>query len=127
MKSEAEIQQEIRLASFRHGTPLLRNNSGATFDESGRMVRYGLGNDSKKLNDTFKSSDLVGIYPVIVTPEMVGRTLGVFFAVECKPEGWQQTPGDKRAAAQAAFGDWVKNHGGIFTFATRKEDVWGPS
>lgn len=125
MTSEAEVQQQIRLRAQQHGTPLLRNNSGATFDENGRMVRYGLGNDSSRLNEVFKSPDLIGIWPVIITPEHVGRTLGVFFGVECKPTGWKFRESDKRAVAQKNFGDWVINHGGLFRFATCPEDIWG--
>ena len=122
--SEMATQQRLRLLAAQHGTPLLRNNSGACRDETGRVIRYGLGNDSTRINDAFKSSDLIGIWPVVVTQEMVGRTLGLFFAVEVKAPGWTLTPGDKRAQAQAAFGKWVQDHGGVFTFATSEKDVW---
>lgn len=122
MPSEAEIQQEIRLESWRRGTPLLRNNSGATLDATGRMIRYGLGNDSSKINKRFKSSDLIGIWPVIVTQAMVGEKHGLFFAVEVKTPGASRN--DERARAQGAFGDWVKSHGGVFTFASDTKEVW---
>ena len=122
--SEAAIQQRIRLLSAQHGTPLLRNNSGASLNERGQMVRYGLGNDSEKLNKHFKSSDLIGIWPIVVTPDMVGRTLGLFFAVEVKAPGWKFRDSDKRAVAQQNFGEWVRRHGGIFTFATHEDQVW---
>jgi hypothetical protein len=125
MSSEAATQQLIRLEAARRGTPLLRNNSGACMDSTGRMIRYGLGNDSNKINEVFKSSDLIGICPVVITPDMVGRTLGVFLAVEVKAPGWEFSPGDDRAVAQKNFGDWVMNHGGLFRFATKPEDVWG--
>lgn len=123
-QSEAAVQQLIRLEAGRRGTPLLRNNSGAARDDRGQMIRFGLGNDSKRINDVFKSSDLIGIYPVVVTPDMVGRTLGLFFAVEVKAPGWKLTPGDKRAQAQLAFGEWVRKHGGVFCFATDPTEVW---
>lgn len=122
MMSEAAIQQQIRLEAARRGTPLLRNNNGACLDDTGRMVRFGLGNDSAKISRAFKSSDLIGIWPVVVTPEMVGRTLGVFMAVEVKRPG---APKDDRYRAQENFGRWVEQHGGFFRFATRIEDVWG--
>lgn len=122
--SEMALQQRLRVMAAQHGTPLLRNNSGACRDDTGRMIRYGLGNDSERINKVFKSSDLIGIWPLVVTPEMVGRTLGVFFAVEVKAPGWKMTPGDERAKAQQNFGDWVRNNGGIFTFATSEKDVW---
>lgn len=122
--SEMATQQRIRLMAAQRGTPLLRNNSGACTDQTGRTIRYGLGNDSARINDAFKSSDLIGIWPVTVTPDMVGRTLGLFFAVEVKRPGWKLTEGDKRGQAQAAFGRWVQSHGGVFTFATSEKDVW---
>jgi hypothetical protein len=124
MKSEARVQQDIRLASAKYGTPLLRNNSGACFDDTGRLIRYGLGNDSAKINKVFKSADLIGIWPVTITPEMVGRTIGMFYGVECKPEGWKMNEKDERTAGQINFGNWVTQHGGMFRFATKESDVW---
>lgn len=124
MTSEMNLQQRLRVLASQHGTPLLRNNSGACRDETGRLIRYGLGNDSARLNAEFKSSDLIGIWPMVVTPQMVGSTIGVFFAVEVKAPGWKMRPGDKRAQAQANFGMWVTQHGGLFMFATDEKDVW---
>lgn len=123
--SEANQQQLIRLAAPRHNAQLLRNNSGACTDQTGRVIRYGLGNDSAKLNKVFKSSDLIGFQTVTVTPDMIGHKLAVFMGVEVKAPGWSLRPGDKRAQAQQSFGDWVTQHGGIFRFATKPEDVWG--
>lgn len=129
MKSEAAVQQEIRLAGADRNQPLLRNNNGACFDETGRLIRYGLGHDSKKINEVFKSSDLIGIRPVVITQEMVGRTIGQFMAVEVKPEGWSfPRPTNKkefaRCNAQRNFIEWVNNHGGFGTFAQSVQDVW---
>lgn len=122
--SETDAMQTIRLEAARRGVLLMRNNSGATFDQTGRMIRFGLGNDSDKVNKVIKSSDLIGIRPTLVTPEMVGQTVGVFVAVEVKAPGWKFRPGDERAVAQKNFGDMVLRHGGMFTFATCPEDVW---
>jgi len=123
MTSEAELQQQVRLEAARRGTPLWRNNNGACFDETGRLIRYGLGNDSAKLSKVWKSSDLIGIYPVMITPAHVGMTLGVFYAAEVKHPGWHLTPGDKRAQAQSAFGQTVIEHGGIFRFLTSTQEM----
>lgn len=123
MKSEAAIQQQIRLAAAKRGGALLRNNVGACMDKTGRLIRYGLGNDSAALNRKFKSSDLIGVLPVTITGDMVGQTIGVFWAVECKKPGWRLTPGDERAQAQAKFGQWVHKMGGRFCFATSIEDI----
>lgn len=117
---ETEIQQQIRLAAAERGKPLWRNNNGACVDESGRVIRYGLGNHSKRLSEVWKSSDLIGVYPINITPAHVGLTLGVFYAVEVKRPGFTM---DKRAKAQLAFGTDIQNLGGIFQFATSPEDL----
>jgi hypothetical protein len=106
MKSEAEIQQEIQIEAAKHGIVLLRNNSGALKDKTGRVVRYGLGNYSKSQNKHFKSSDLIGIGPE-----------GTFIAIEVKAENWKPSLTDEREAAQRNFIEWVKTHGGIAGFA----------
>ncbi len=112
MQSESEIQQLIQLAGPRMSCILLRNNSGALTDKQGRLVRFGLGNVSEKLNSISKSSDLIGITSVVVTPDMVGKQIGVFTAIEVKSGAWSPT-GDKREKAQQAFIDWVISRGGI--------------
>ena len=109
--SEAAGAAQIRLAAGRAGVPLFRNNSGAMTDQTGRLIRFGLGNESPALNKVWKSSDLIGILPVVVQPSHVGKTLGVFLAVETKKPGWHLTPGDKRGQAQAAFLQSVRGFG----------------
>lgn len=121
--SEGKIQQDIRLQAAQRGWLLLRNNSGACTTNDGRHIRFGLGNDSERVNRQIKSSDLIGIRPVLITPEMVGRVLGVFQAVECKKEGWRYS-GDAREAAQQKFGTIIQKHGGCFTFASSVEEAF---
>lgn len=122
-QSESVAQQQVRLTLARIGALMYRNNTGACTDESGRVIRYGLSNESAQLNAVVKSSDLIGIVPVAVTPEMVGRTIGVFTAIECKRPGWHLTPGDKRGQAQQKFIDIVVSAGGMGGFATGPDDV----
>jgi hypothetical protein len=125
MSNEANNQAIIRLEAARRGTPLLRNNVGACYDETGRLIRFGLGHDSAKTSRVFKSSDLIGIEPVIITQDMVGTVIGRFMAVEVKASNWTPRENDQRYTAQAAFGQWVIDHGGRFYFAKSIEDVWG--
>lgn len=107
-----------------HGQ-IWRNNSGAYKDEFGRMVRYGLANESAAENERIKSSDLIGITPVLITPAMVGYSLGVFTAYEVKPSGWHLTPGDKRGLAQQQFHDIVRAACGFAGFVTDPRDIYG--
>lgn len=113
MISEDEIQQRIRLEAPKHDITLWRNNSGVLPNINGTPVRYGLGNDSKKLNDNFKSSDLIGFTPVLITPEMVGRTVAVFTAIEVKSESLKNRKLDKRAIAQTNFITFILKKGGF--------------
>jgi len=123
MMLEDEVQQYVRIEAAKFGCILLRNNSGVLEDKTGRPVRYGLANESSKQNEIFKSSDLIGITPVVITPDMVGRTIGVFTAIEVKKEGWKFNPNNKRESAQLAFINWVKKLGGIASFVQSNDDM----
>lgn len=118
--SEAAIQQQIRVDSSKHGVRLWRNNNGATLDETGRMIRFGLGNDSPKINRVLKSSDLIGITPVTVTPHMVNSVVGVFTSIEVKASGWKYR-GTDREKAQLAWLNLVLSLGGRAKFASTRE------
>lgn len=121
--SEAATASYVRIQAGQAGIPLWRNNNGAAYDQTGRLIRFGLGHESAALQAKWKSSDLIGILPVTVTPQHVGRTLGVFLAVETKPPGWRLTPGDKRGQAQAAFLQSVRGFGGAAGFASGGQDL----
>lgn len=122
MKSESVVQQEIQIAAGFEGCSLMRNNSGAFKDETGRMVRYGLGNVSKQQSEHIKSSDLIGFKTIMITPEMVGQKVAVFTAIEVKKQGWKYNPNDKREAAQFNFMNWVVTMGGIAGFASSVDE-----
>ena len=117
MKSEAVVQQDIRLEASRLGVRLWRNNSGAATDATGRLIRYGLGNDSAQINKRFKSADLIGLTPVLITPDMVGQVVGVFTAVEVKHDAWRGTTLNERELAQKAWLELVHQSGGFAGFA----------
>jgi hypothetical protein len=122
---ESVVAKHVRLEHATHYQGYLwRNQSGAFVEpETGRMIRFGLANDSAQLNKKIKSSDYIGITPVTITPDMVGRTVGVFTAIETKDSEWRRIPSDARATAQAAFMDLVTGVGGIAGFATGPQGV----
>ena len=122
MKSEATVMQLVRLEASRRGARVFRNNNGAAVDKDGRHIRYGLGNESKQINQVIKSSDLIGITPVVITQEMVGKTVGVFTAIEVKRSSWKYT-GTEREKAQKAFIDIIKNLGGFAQFVADPEEL----
>ena len=114
--NEAPVQQRVRLEAPHLNCHLTRNNVGAAKDLSGRLIRYGLWNESKKMNEEIKSSDLMGATSIVITPEMVGRTVAVLTAIETKAEGWVYNENHKRSAAQMKFLQFVANIGGIAGF-----------
>jgi hypothetical protein len=119
--SEDEVTQLIQLETPKHNVSLFRNNSGAMQDQTGRLVRYGLANNSKQMNENFKSSDLIGITPVTITQEMVGAVIGVFTACEIKSSSWK-FKGTKRETAQQNFIDFIKARGGLAGFCKSVDD-----
>lgn len=115
--SESRVQSAVRLEASGKDVLLFRNNVGALLDDRGVPVRYGLANESKAMNEAIKSSDLIGIRRVTITPELVGRVMGQFVARECKHGAWRFSPTDRHEAAQLAFGNLVMSYGGDFAFA----------
>jgi len=114
---ELDVQNLIRIEAAKIGMYLWRNNNGSLPDENGRWVRYGLGNDSKAANETYKSSDLIGIWH------------GRFVSIECKAADWvnpwlttNRRKPNAREIAQKNWLDCVIREGGLGCFATSWND-----
>lgn len=133
--SESAIQNQTRLLMAQmFNSAMYRNNVGAgkIVDNYGveRQIRWGLANDSAQLNKVIKSSDLIGITPMVIGPHHIGRTVGVFTALELKHEGWT-FPNEtnkkeyERACAQQKFIDIVRNAGGFAGFVSQPHDIFG--
>ena len=104
---------------------MLRNNSGALpnpDNPDGPRIRFGLGNDSKQANARRKSSDFIGVKPVLITQEMVGQIIGQFVAIEIKKPGWVYRA-TKKELAQYEFFVKIARYGAIGQFATCPEDL----
>ena len=101
--------------TFCHGlTRLWRNNVGVLSDRNGRPVAYGLGSEGgRALPGT---SDTIGIHSVTITPDMVGRMVGVFVAIEVKDQG-------RLSVQQRAFLQNIHRLGGIAGCARSVEDA----
>lgn len=110
--SEAAVQADVRLLASQAGDRLWRNNVGAGTLEDGCFVRWGLANESARVNEHIKSADLIGIRPVVITPDRVGQTIGQFVSRECKAKGWKLTAGDKRGQAQMRWAELIMAFGG---------------
>lgn len=125
-KSEEAVQAALRLNAPRFGYNLYRNNVGVLRDATGRPVRYGLANDSKSLNEKYKSGDLIGWRTIIITQEMVGAAVAVFTSRECKPEGWVYT-GTERERAQLKWANLVNAAGGDACFVASVDGLVNPA
>jgi hypothetical protein len=108
MQSEAKVEQDIVLAASEDGHRLLRNNVGAYKDKRGMWIKYGVGGKG--------GSDEIGWTTVIITPEMVGKKLAVFTAIEVKSET------GRASADQKLFIGSVQRGGGIAGIARSAED-----
>ena len=96
------------------------------YNKDGVPVRYGLGNISQKYNKLVKSSDNIGFTPVVITQEMVGKTIAVFTAFEDKTPKFNIKDSYRegsREAAQLKFINIVKHAGGIAGFTRSAQDV----
>jgi len=74
-RDESNLVRRLLATASRCGARLFRNQVGSYRLSDGRRISSGL---------CVGSSDLIGYRVVIVTPEMVGRKLAVFCAIEAK-------------------------------------------
>jgi hypothetical protein len=109
MSEETPLMKSIMLRLSAVGARVFRNQVGMTKyrDRYGneRAVRYGLCKGS---------SDIIGLVPVTITPDMIGKTVAVFLAAEVK-DGARTTPEQERFIAM------VRSRGGI-AGVVRSED-----
>jgi len=122
---ESDLYRQIQQAASQQGARLWRNNVGSLPGPQGRPIRFGLANESKTVNQQIKSSDLIGITPVVVMPDDVGRVVGVFTSIEVKPPGWVWR-GMERELAQLAWIELVRSMGGVGGFTNRPDGgiIW---
>jgi hypothetical protein len=116
--NESNIVNRLRDLASSQNNRLFRNNRGLfyTLDifkrikagEKPRKVEAGLSGKG--------SSDLIGWTQVKITPDMVGQTLAVFTAVECK------TIKGVANKEQLKFIKIVRENGGIAGIARNNED-----
>lgn len=106
VRESTVLSMVLRLG--RGATRLFRNNTGQFRTEDGRVVRTGL---------CVGSSDVIGWQSVEITPEMVGRRVAVFVALEAKSDTGRPT------REQMAFIAAVRAAGGIAGIVRSSEDA----
>ncbi len=98
----------------RGATRLWRNNVGMLRDRNGRPVAFGLGSWGGEV--VSGPSDVIGHHTITITPDMVGRQVAVFVAIEAKDLG-QLKP------KQRAFLLAVHRAGGLAGVARSTDDA----
>lgn len=108
---EALVNQAVKdWARARGDVTLWRNNVGSFEWRPGRWMRFGL---------CVGSSDHVGFYSTIVTPDMVGKRVAVLLAPESKAEN------GVASEDQLRFIEQVRDAGGISGIVRNAEDCEG--
>lgn len=100
---ETNLQSEILVAHSQCGALPWRNQVGTfrAMDNPQRVVKIG----------SPGMADIITVVPVVITPEMVGKTIGITVATEVKTE--TGTQGHKQRLWQHAF----QARGGIYLIA----------
>lgn len=107
---ETPIQVKIfKAIGSRIDTRLFRNNVGQAQYKDGSMVKYGLCNPG--------GSDLVGWHSKKITPDMIGKRVAIFTAIETKAPSKKPTPPQKN------FIDRVKRAGGLAGVASNEKEA----
>lgn len=100
---------------------VFRNNTGMGWQGKSKQTPQGdrLIVDPRPLHAGLctGSSDLIGWTPIKITPEMVGKTIGVFTAIEVKK------PGGRISKPQLNFIRRVNEDGGIAGIATSENEA----
>lgn len=119
---ETNITKEILLEASRRKAILFRNNTGTGW--IGEKIYYPkpgyvLLRNARPLHAglTKGGSDLVGWKPVVITEDMVGKTLAVFTAIEVKSASGRAT------ADQLNFINQVRAGGGVAGIARTPEEA----
>ena len=112
MSRENVIQSDVRLRlSELHAGIFLRYNVGTFLTLDGRPIKIG----------ETHVSDLIGITPHVITQEDVGRTIGVFTALETKQV--KDSTEKKRKEGQKNFLRRVNGLGGLGAIVRSVEDA----
>lgn len=116
---EHDRQNLIRTELSHHGT-FFRANAGQAWqgkviEHTGGLLTLANPRVFHGLPEGF--SDLFGVVPVFITGDMIGKTIGVFTAIEVK------VPGEKLKKHQENFLAVMRNRGAITGWARSPEEA----
>lgn len=115
MTAEAPLLSAFATRASILGSRLFRNHVGHHLLANGRRITSGLAPGS---------ADLIGLTPVVITPDMVGKTVAMFLSVEAKRPGWKEpkTP-NKTRRGQIAWQAMINSLGGNAGTASSIEEL----
>jgi len=67
--------------------------------------------------------DRVGVVPVLITPDMVGRKIGAFVSIECKAPGRRGEPRRGLRMHQLLVGEKIREAYGLTVVCDGQEDL----
>ena len=120
---ESNITKRIQAAATDDGGRLFRNPVGSGWhgevvyhDRAGgdlvlknaRLTKYGLATGS---------GDTIGFMPVVVTADMIGKTIAVFMSDE------QKTAKGRASKGQLQWRDFIRSRGGIANISRSVDDM----
>lgn len=119
MKAESKILRETIVMASRLGHRLFRQNTGKGW--IGHVIRrkkneITICNPRRFISGVKGMSDLIGWTSITVTPDMVGRTVAIYTAIETKSDRGRATK------EQQAYIDTVLRAGGIAALVKKGED-----
>jgi len=103
MASEKNIQNELIINLSRHGLLVWRNHVGVfrAYDDPKRIVKVGIPGQP----------DIMAIKAITITPDMVGKTIGIACQIEVK------TPTGRQSQQQKYWQEAVEQRGGVYVLA----------
>lgn len=107
-RTESTLVKRLITTALKRGITLWRNQVGTYRLADGRYITSGL---------CVGSADLIGYTRTVITPEMVGRTVAVFTAIEAK------SATGRASSRQLAFLERVREAGGIAVVARSERDL----
>ena len=118
--NEQVVMHRMMLRFGRGATRLFRINSGMAW--IGKIIArtrttITLENPRAFHGATQGTSDLIGWHSVTITPDMIGKRVAIFVALEVKSATGRARP------EQAAYAEAVRRSGGIAIIASDEEDV----
>lgn len=125
MAVEGDLLKKIMMAVSEKGDRLFRNNVGEGWVCSKRDMIFHKDGTITMLKPRrltaglcVGSSDLIGWKKILITPDLIGRPVAQFMAVEAKTKGVAVTPQQKNFIHQ------VNNNGGYGIVARSEEEIY---